>query len=380
MPPRPASLLVLVAGLTGCGARTPDAPEVHIGVLASLTGARVRISGESTRDGAELAARDINDAGGVDVGGVRHRVRIVYADVGEATDQATSAAQSLLTRPDIVAIVGPQYSRNALPVAVLAENAHVPMISPMASHPAVTAGRRWVFRIAFTDDAQAAALARWAHDGLRARRAAMLYEESASYSRSVADAFTAAFQAGGGRIVARETYTRDRATDFSAAMRRLRDARPDVVLLPNELPDDTLQLRQAALAGLRVPVLIPDFVDARLMASLPAAGGLYTTHHWHADRGGAESRTFVARFTRALRHPPNATAAATYDAVRLVADAIRRGGSTAPDQVRDAIAATRAWPGVAGPLDFAGRQDPGKRAIVLRLDGGRLVPVGEAAP
>lgn len=363
---------------TACGSRPAPTPEVAIGVLASLTGARVRISGESTRDGAELAAREINDAGGVDIGGVRHRVRIVFADVGEATDQATSAAQTLLTRPEIVALVGPQYSRNALPVAALAENAHVPMITPMASQPAVTAGRRWVFRIAFTDDAQAAALARWARNGLHAGRAAMLYEESAAYSRGIAEGFAAAFGAAGGRVVARETYTRDNADDFAAAMRRLRAARPDVLLLPNELPDDTLQLRQAGDAGLRAPVLLPDVVDPGIMSAIPTPGGVYTTHHWYAEGTAPETRAFVARFDRVMHHPPNATAASTYDAVHLLADALHRAGSTAPDALRDAIAATTGFRGATGPLDFHGRQDPPKAAVVLRLEGQGLVVMKEA--
>ena len=93
-----------------------------------------------------------------------------------------------------------------------------------------------MFRIAFTDDVQALALARWAREGLHARRVAMLYEESAAYSRGIAERFASAFESAGGTIVARERYTRDRASDFGDAMRRIRAARADALLLPNELP------------------------------------------------------------------------------------------------------------------------------------------------
>lgn len=372
--------VLALASAASCAAPRAEAPVVHVGVLASLTGDRVGMSGESTRDGALLAAKEINDAGGVDLGGVRHRLDVVLTDIGDGTDRATSAAQSLLNRPDIAAIVGPQYSRNALPVAVLAEQASVPMISPMASHPGVTAGRRWVFRIAFTDDVQAVALARWAREGLHARRAAMLVEESASYSRSVAERYAQAFRAAGGEIVATEGYTRDRAVDFTAALRRIKAAHPDVLLLPNELPDDTLQIGQAASIGLGVPFLLPDFVDPRLMSRLPVSGGLYTTHHWYVQAPAPESRAFVAAFTRTIHHPPNATAATTYDAVRLIADAMHRAGTAAPGPLRDAIAATRGYRGATGTMDFAGRQDPVKRAVVMRLADGRLEVVREMTP
>ncbi|MDB4886358.1 MAG: ethanolamine utilization protein EutJ [Gemmatimonadetes bacterium] len=377
---RRAGIPLLAAVAAACSTPPADAPVVRIGVLASLTGPRVVMSGASTRDGAMLAAREINEAGGIDVGGVRHRMEVVLTDIGEGTDMATSAAQSLLTRPDIQAIVGPQYSRNALPVAVLAERVGVPMITPMASHPDVTAGRRWVYRIAFTDDVQATALARWAREGLHARRAAVLYEESASYSRGLTERFAAAFTQGGGQVVAREGYTRDRASDFSAALGRLAAAKPDVLLLPNELPDDTLQIRQAAAAGLRAPLLLADFVDPNVMSGLPMPGGLFTTHHWYLEGSAPANRAFVAAFSKVYGHAPNATSAATYDAVRLIADAMHRAGRTTPAALRDAIAATREFHGATGTMDFTARQDPAKRAVVMRLDGGRLVAVREMAP
>ena len=361
-----------LVSLPACAGRGERAPEVHIGVLASLTGQRLSISGTATKEGAELATAELNRDGGVDIGGVRHRVVAVLADVGEATSGATSAAQTLLTRPDIVGIIGPQYSRNAVSVASLAENAHVPMITPMATHPAVTAGRRWVFRIAYTDDFQAGVLARWALEGLHARRAALLYEESAPYSRDIATAFSTTFMAAGGRIVAQESYTRDRAGDFREALVRIARTSPDVLLLPNELPDDTLQMTQARAAGIRAPFLLPDFVDAGIMSQIPAAAGLYTTHHWHPGNPDSASRAFVALYSRTYRGAPKVTAAATYDAIMLLCDAMRRARTTQPDSVRAALAATSSFRGVTGLLRFDGAQDPRKSASVLHLEHGHL--------
>lgn len=373
-------LRLLLLSLPACAGRGEAAPEVHIGVLASLTGQRASISGKATREGAEMATEAINRAGGVEIAGVRYRLVAVFADVGEATSGATSAAQTLLTRPDIVALVGPQYSRNAVPVASLAENAHVPMITPMATHPAVTAGRRWVFRVAYTDDFQAGVLARWAIEGLHARRAAILFEESAPYSRDITTSFTNRFTAAGGRIVARESYTRDRAGDFRDALGRIAKAAPDVLLLPNELPDDTLQMKQARAAGVTAPFLLPDFVDASVMGRIPAAAGLYTTHHWNPGNPDSASRAFVAQYDRTYHGIPAVTAAATYDAIMLLCDAMHRAGSTQPDAVRAALAATTAFRGVTGLLRYDGAQDPRKSASVLHLENGHLAVVRVVTP
>ena len=337
-------------------------------------------SGASTRDAAELAANEVNARGGLLVGKVRYRIIPDYGDIADATDVATAAAQVLLTRPEIVAIVGPQFSRAALPVANLAENAHVPMITPMGSHPAITAGRQWVFRIAFTDDFQAGVLARWARGNMHASRAAILVEESAAYSRDIATRFDSVFTALGGRVVAREGYTRDQRGDFADALRRVRATNPDVLLLPNELHDDTLQMRQARDVGITASFVLPDFVDSRVMGTVPAAQGLYTTHQWHTQAPGAASRTFLTLFDSVYHRVPSVTSASTYDAFRLLFDAMQRAGSTNPDSLRTAIAATRDFPGVTGTISYHGRQDPVKPAFLLRLDQSHLTIIKVVTP
>lgn len=375
-----AQILLAFTLLSGCAAPAADRREVHIGVLASLTGERVEVSGRATTEGADFAVAEANAAGGLLIGNARYKVIADYADVGDATDQATSAAQSLLTRTDIVAIVGPQYSRNALPVASLAENARVPMIAPMGTHPGITAGRHWVFRVNYTDAFQAVVMARWAAEGLHARRAAILYEESAPYSRSLADQFTSEFTRQQGTVVAREGYTRDRASDFSAALARIARTRPDIMVLPNELPDDTLQMTQARAAGITAPFLLGDFVDIGVMSGIPAARGLYTTQHWYPESPAPEARAFVQRFSAATGHAPKVTAASTYDAFRLLFDAMQRAGTTEATRLRDALSATAGFRGVTGPLRFAGKQDPDVPAVVLRFDGTRMQVMRVVAP
>ena len=95
---------------------------------------------------SELAAKIVNDRGGIVVDRYPHRVEIVVKDYEDRADSATSVARALINQERIDALLGPQFSRHAIPVSIVAENAHMPMLSPMSSNPATTEGKTFVFR------------------------------------------------------------------------------------------------------------------------------------------------------------------------------------------------------------------------------------------
>ena len=365
-----APLRRLFPALALCAAACADrnrVPEIRVGVLASLTGTRVEVSGIGTREGAEFAARALNDSGGVDIAGTRYRLVPVLVDIGENTDQATSAAQQLINSPDITAIIGPQYSRNAIPVANLAENAGVPMITPMATHPDVTAHKRWVFRICALDEVQSRALAQYAVDSLHARTAAVLFDISAAYSRDLASGFERDLVARGGVMLARETYTADAAHTFVSQLQRIRATHPDVVFLPNEVVEDTIQLREARQLGLAMPMLGTDLSTADMARKEPASEGMYLTHQWSPLLTTPVSQRFTTSFRAAYHHEPLSTTATTYDAVMLIADALHRAGKSDAESLRSALAATRAFPGITGVISYEKGGDPVKNVVVLQI-------------
>ena len=111
-------LAAAAAMLGGCGRRSDDT--IRIGVIAELTGS-IPAVGASCRNAALLAAREINDAGGIEVEGKKKKIELVIEDTAAKADQAAAAAQKLITRDDVAAIVGPNSSSNALPAAEIAE-------------------------------------------------------------------------------------------------------------------------------------------------------------------------------------------------------------------------------------------------------------------
>lgn len=368
-----ASLLVLA--VPACRAGAP--PEIRIGVLATYTGPYAEVSGIPTRHGAQLA---VSQAGDVDVGGHRYRVTLIERDFPDRGDAAASAARALINQDQVAVLIGPQFSRHAVPVAVVAENAHVPMISPMSSSPATTAGKRFVFRLAFLDDVQGSVLARFATEDLRARTGAVLYDVTSEYSRVLAERFRDAFTAHGGRVVAFEPYTADRVQDVTAQLERIRAAAPDVLLLPN-FPDAVAQhVPLIVRLGVRATLLGSDSWDPLTLPQLPPGQEAFVTGQWRPDVPSAAATRFTDLHRRMYGEAPRATAAMTYDAVGVVLAAIRRAGSLDPEAVRNAIAATQGYAGASGTLDFGGRGDPRREVAVARLRDGALATVRVMQP
>ena len=363
-----------LAAVAACKASAPH--EIRIGVLATFSGPYADISGTPTSQGASLAVKDV---GQLIIRGIPHRVTLVRRDFEDRADAAASAARSLINQERVIAIVGPQFSRHAVPVAVVAEDSRVPMISPMSSNPETTAGRRFVFRLAFLDDVQGAVLARFAREQLHARTAAVLYDVSTAYSRELAERFRDAFVRAGGAVRPFESYTADRAEDFSPQLARISRAAPDVLFLPN-FPDAVArQITQLQRQRVHATLLGGDSWDPQTMPPLEDEQQAFVTNQWRSDLPWPEAKSFVDRYRAEYHGEPRAAAAMTYDAVRILLAAIAKAG-TDPEQIRNAIAATHDWAGASGKVSFDGRADPRRAVAVSRIQPGMLQTVQLVEP
>ncbi|MDL1948976.1 ethanolamine utilization protein EutJ, partial [Acidobacteria bacterium ACD] len=194
---RAATCLAVALGVTflgtGCGPKAAT-PDIGVGLLAELTGELAAV-GQSCKNGAELAAFDVNEGGGFRVGEEIHGIRLVVEDTASRPAAAAEAAQRLIADPKIVALIGPSASLGALPVAAVAESSKILMISPWSTHPSLTLDattgqpRRYVYRACYTDDFQARFLARFAIDYERTKNAAILYESNSEAPKTQAELF-----------------------------------------------------------------------------------------------------------------------------------------------------------------------------------------------
>jgi branched-chain amino acid transport system substrate-binding protein len=367
---RAALMLALAAGC-GRAAPSPAVPsEVRIGILPVLTGPHAT-TGTLMMEGARLAVDETNRAGGLQVGSRRVPVVLIAQDTRDTEQGAVSATLHLLNADRVIAVIGPQTSIQAIRVAAVTDPARMPMVTPSATHPLVTRGRRYAFRASLMDSAQAVVLARFAASGLHAHRLGLLYDVANPYNRDMAETLSGAFQALGGTVAARETYTTDRAQDFTAQLQRIRAANVDVLVLPNYTAESAMQMRQARALGYRGTFLGTDGWEyASGIEAEPAAEGAFYPRKWVPEALGPHTDEFRAAFRREYRHEPGMSAAATYDAVRLILEAVQEVG-TEPDEIRDHLATLHGFRGVTGSISFSGSGDPLKGLVISRIRRGR---------
>lgn len=363
-------VLIGVGGLlSGCG--TVQEEPVRIGLIAYLQGDGITIesSGTPTLNSAELAVRQINESGGLRVAGRQHPVELVVIPIENGVAQAVDAARRLISEHGVVAIVGPQYSGDAIAAAQIAEEAGVPLVSGTSTNPRTTENRRFIFRMAFTDTFQAESLARLAYDDLRARRVAVLYDSSDTYSNDLGLFFGATFSNLGGEVVASEAF---QAGDWNmdAQFRRIIDANPDLVFLPVYPAEAIFQagsLRKMGYAGV---LLGGDGWNPASLVNLPAFEGAYASTTYSPKVTTPQNQVFVSDYTSLYNVPPLDAAGLTYDAFQMIFAAIEQQGSFDPAAIRDGLYSLPQYIGVSGPIDFVANGDPVKPLNILYFENG----------
>jgi branched-chain amino acid transport system substrate-binding protein len=358
------ALLACGSGQGGGGAK--DA--IRVGHFASLTGDTATF-GQSADRGIRMAVEELNASGGV----LGRPIEVITEDDRSVTEEARSAAQKLIQRDQVVALLGEVASSRSLAAAPEAQRAGVPMISPASTNPRVTEVGDHVFRTCFIDPFQGAVMARFAHDDLKARRVAVLFDFKQDYSVGLAEFFRKTFQQLGGEIVADERYTSG-DIEFRAQLTTIRGASPDAIFVPGYYTEVGLIAKQARELGITVPLLGGDGWDSEKTLEIggSAVEGDYFSTHYAADSDDPLVRDFVKRYQAKNGGVPDAMAALGYDAARILADSLARAGKTDGPALRDAIASTKDFAGVTGHITIDPQRNAVKDAVVLKIDGGRF--------
>jgi branched-chain amino acid transport system substrate-binding protein len=364
------SFVLTVGGADG--SRSAGADPIPIGAVFSETGG-LRSIGSPGLAGMRLAASEINAGGGI----LGRRVQLAVADSRSNPTAVARGVRRLIEDQRVVAIGGLNDSTLALAAGPVAQRAGIPFVTAGATLPTLprTVGNGF-FMAAFGDDAQAHAVADVARKDLRARSAFLLVDRGSDFTRALARFFRQRFVARGGTVAGQLSYASGER-DFASAMARIRAHRPaSDVLFFSALPSEAGRLiRQARAAGLMQPILSGDGFDTPELSRVAGtlADNVYYSTHVALDGAARRIRRFVAAYRgRYGRRPENAFAALGYDTMRLIADAIRRAGSSDPSAIRRALAATRGFAMVTGTISYApGRRTPRKPVTVVRVREGK---------
>lgn len=363
---RTLAVLCIAASLTACGrGRGP----IVIGVAGPFSQSR----GVSMQRAAQLAANEINAAGGIR----GDSVRLVFADDSGSEDVAVRIARAFVDSAAVLAVVG-HLSSNATLAAgrVYGATANpLLMISPSASSPDLTGFSPYVFRVTPNDLNQGQQIARFARRVLGAQRAGVMFINN-EYGRGLRRAFAAEFTGLGGTVVEEDPYLAS-TTSFEPYLTRMqRRGGVDVLMLACELPGAELALREARASGLRWPVIGGDALTG-IEALGPLAEGVRFSSTYLPQRPGELNARFVAAYARAFNgERPDHRGAGAYDIIHLLARAI---GDAGRDRraIRDYVAqiGTRrpAYEGVTGTIAFDALGDvPAKPVVIGVVRGGQL--------
>lgn len=364
---RTGAILLLAAACSCGGEKTPATQGIEIGFYGALTGPQATFA-LSGKNGARLAIDELNRAGGV----LGKRLDLLIEDDHNEPSEAASAVSKLITRDHVVALIGENASSRTLAAAPIAQSYKIPMVSPSSTNLEVTKKGDYIFRVCFIDPNQGKALATFARKNLQAQTAALLVDVKSDYSVGLADAIRQSFTSSGGRVVSDVKYA-EGDSDFSAQLTAIRPSKPDVLFVPGYYTDAGLIARQARALGIGSTLLGADGWDSPKLAEIggSAVDGAYFSNHYSLDDPASGVQTFAAAYKKSFGIEPDSIAALSYDAARLIADAMRRAGSTEGKRVRDALAATRSFPGVTGTITMDAGRNPVKPVFILKVENGR---------
>ena len=366
----------LVAGAMIVGACAPAKSQtIKIGVNAPLTGDIPKV-GEGTKYAAEMWLEDVKAAGGLDIGGTKYQVELVIDDNESKAESAVTVNTKLITQDEVLMIIGPQSSKQAVPAGEVANNNETPMISPWSTNPNTTLNRPWVFRACFLDPFQGPVVANFVTSEFGFTKAAVLYDVASDYPKGLAEYFKKAWEGinGAGSVVAYESFT-TKDTDFSAQLTKIKDSGAEFLFTPQYYNEVALIVQQAHQLGFNKPIVGSDSWGSAEL--IPLCGkdcyGLFFSTHYAAAGATGATKAFIDRYQAKYGYVPDDVAALTWDAFGLAQEAIQNCGTITGDIktdrkcVRDALSQIKEFDGITGKMDFTQGNDPIKCAVIVKI-------------
>ncbi|MDZ4816344.1 MAG: ABC transporter substrate-binding protein [Verrucomicrobiota bacterium] len=346
-----------------------DDNEIRIGEYGSMTGDTATF-GVSTHNGIMMALEKLNAGGGV----LGKKIKVISEDNQGKTSEAVSSVLKLINQNKVHAIIGEVASSRSLAAAPKCQQAKIPMLSPASTNEKVTQVGDYIFRACFTDSFQGEIIAKFVSEELKSKNVAVLVDQKSDYSLGLAQNFTAKFTAMGGTVLTQESYMAG-DIDFKAQLTKIKGRNPQVIVVPGYYTQVGQIARQARELGITVPLVGGDGWDSEETAKIggQAIEGSYYTNHYSPDDPRPEVQSFVNEYKQKYGKVPDAMAVLGYDAMFIMADAIKRAGSTEGSKIRDALATTKDFPGVSGKITIDAQRNAQKPLVVLKFEGGKTV-------
>jgi branched-chain amino acid transport system substrate-binding protein len=358
----PGTLALL---LTAGGTPTLGAETITIGVQLPQSGERAGV-GRTIRNSVEMAVEDVTRKGGINGAALV----AVWEDTRDSAHGAVAAIRGLIAQPRVVAVVGELFSPFAMASRDAVEQAGIPYLVGGTS-PRTTEGAQWVFRVGASDALLADLLARYTAETLKPKKLAVLSSHVGIHNAR-ADLLVKVLE-GRHRIVpaVRDTWRPD-DRDFAPQLDNVKAASADVIIALGETGEGAAFLKQAAaLPGHPVVVGHRDFgAKSVLEGAGPASEGVLIVTEYMPALLDAERQAWAHAFSQRYGVDPSIIAAQHYDAVLLLSEAMKRGGTTRA-QVKTGLEQLRGFHGVMADYTFDAKRNGVHRFYLVRIRGGK---------
>lgn len=340
---------------------------ILIGVYQPLSGPSAYY-GQTAVNGARLAAREINQAGGI-LG--RRLVLIAEDDAGDVTT-TISAVKKLILRDKVSAIIGDYYSSCTSAGMEVCAKYKVPDVTGISTAPDITRrGNEWIFRTVATDAMNAVAYVDYMVEEL-GNKSFVFMANNVEFGKDAVKAYKPILKDLGAEILG-EFYFSPHDTEFRAQITKIKDLNPDVVTMVSEGVAGALFCKQARELGLEATIMgvgtqaEQEFIDT----AGPGAEGVYCATSYIAAIDTPENKEFVKKYRELFHEDPTEYSLAGYRNVYVYKQAIERAGSTDPSEIRDALEKTD-YMDISGPIKFDEKHQAHPWVFITKIVNGKL--------
>ena len=365
--------VMMTAAMAGCGGgdKTEGSNEFVIGGIGPTTGAAATY-GEAVKNGAELAVKEINEAGGIN----GYQVRFEWQDDEHDAEKSVNAYNTLKDK-GMQILMGTVTSGPCTAVVAKTAEDNMFQLTPSGSAVESIQGDH-ALRVCFSDPNQGIASADYLAEKFAGKKVAAIYNSSDVYSSGIFEKFSAEAQTKGVDVVTAQAFTKDSAQDFTVQLQKVKESKADIVFLPIYYQEAALILTQADKMGLDVTWFGCDGLDGviqQLGSDASLAEGVMLLTPFVADAEDEKTQTFTKAYKEAYNDlVPTQFAADAYDAIYVIKAAIEKANATPDMSVSDLCEALKPAmteiqvEGVTGTMTWSSDGEPTKtpKAMVIK--------------
>jgi branched-chain amino acid transport system substrate-binding protein len=370
-----------VFALAACKSEPAKPATVKLGVFEPMTGANAA-GGAMEVEGIKLANELFPT---VKVGDKEYKIELVVVDNKSDKVEAANAAQRLVDQEKVNVVLGSWGSSLSMSAGPIVKDKKIPAIALSATNPLVTKGNDYYFRVCFIDPFQGTVMANYAFKELKAKKAVIIREVSNDYSVGLAKFFSDSFKklTGDENAILAELNYNTNDQDFTAQLTTLKSMKPDVIFAPGNYTESALIIKQASELGITAPFLggdtweTPEFIDVGKQA---VEGAVFSTFFATEVPITETSKTFLDAYRKQYNKEPAAVTALGFDGYLVARAAIEKAASLEGVKIREALLATKAFPGAAGHITFDENRDATKSAVIKVVKGGKFTYLTTVQP